>query len=104
MFELEAAATIPAEYVLLEHYMDRITPERQARIGAYLRRNQGEHGGWPMFHADDFTRGGRGVPECLHAHRRPGDAQEVNGIYFRMRPRGREPFGPPMGLRGVNGP
>ncbi len=36
----------PAEYVLLEHYMDRITPERQARIGTYLRRIQGEHGGW----------------------------------------------------------
>ncbi|KMO15551.1 squalene--hopene cyclase [Methylobacterium indicum] len=54
VFELEADATIPAEYVLLEHYMDRITPERQARIGTYLRRIQGEHGGWPMFHAGAF--------------------------------------------------
>ncbi|AWV14818.1 squalene--hopene cyclase [Methylobacterium sp. XJLW] len=55
VFELEADATIPAEYVLLEHYMDRITPERQARIGAYLRSTQGEHGGWPMFHAGEFN-------------------------------------------------
>ena len=55
IFELEADATIPAEYVLLEHYMDRITPERQAEIGAYLRRIQGEHGGWPMFHAGEFN-------------------------------------------------
>jgi squalene-hopene/tetraprenyl-beta-curcumene cyclase len=55
VFELEADATIPAEYVLLEHYMDRITPERQARIGIYLRRIQGEHGGWPMFHGGVFN-------------------------------------------------
>ncbi|AIQ91330.1 squalene--hopene cyclase [Methylobacterium oryzae] len=54
VFELEADATIPAEYVLLEHYMDRITPDRQAKIGVYLRRIQGEHGGWPMFHAGAF--------------------------------------------------
>ncbi len=40
VFELEADATIPAEYVLLEHYMDRITPDRQAKIGVYLRRIQ----------------------------------------------------------------
>lgn len=55
VFELEADATIPAEYVLLEHYMDRITPTRQAKIGAYLRRRQGEHGGWPMFHGGAFN-------------------------------------------------
>ena len=55
VFELEADATIPAEYVLLEHYMDRITPHRQARIGAYLRRIQGEHGGWPMYHGGVFN-------------------------------------------------
>lgn len=55
VFGLEADATIPAEYVLLEHYMDRITPERQRKIGEYLRRIQGEHGGWPMFHAGEFN-------------------------------------------------
>ncbi len=55
VFELEGDATIPAEYVLLEHYMDRITPERQRKIGVYLRRGQGEHGGWPLFHAGEFN-------------------------------------------------
>ena len=55
VFELEGDATIPAEYVLLEHYMDRITPERQRKIGVYLRRLQGEHGGWPLFHAGEFN-------------------------------------------------
>ena len=33
LFELEADATIPAEYVLLEHYLDRIDPVLEAKIG-----------------------------------------------------------------------
>jgi len=31
-FELEADATIPAEYILLEHYLDRIDSALQGRI------------------------------------------------------------------------
>lgn len=54
VFELEADATIPAEYVLLEHYLDRIDAPLQAKIGAYLRRIQGAHGGWPLFHGGAF--------------------------------------------------
>lgn len=50
VFELEADATIPAEYVLLEHFLDRIDPALEARIGVYLRSIQGGHGGWPLFH------------------------------------------------------
>ena len=53
-FELEADATIPAEYVLLEHYLDRIDPALQRRIGVYLREIQGDHGGWPLFHGGAF--------------------------------------------------
>ena len=37
VFELEADATIPAGYVLLEHYLDRIELELEAKIGVYLR-------------------------------------------------------------------
>ena len=50
-FELEADATIPAEYVLLVHYLAE-TPdlELEAKIGRYLRRIQGDHHGWPLFH------------------------------------------------------
>ena len=54
VFELEADATVPAEYVLLEHFLDRIDTELQARIGTYLRSIQAEHGGWPLFHAGAF--------------------------------------------------
>jgi squalene-hopene/tetraprenyl-beta-curcumene cyclase len=54
VYELEADATIPAEYVLLEHFLDRIEPELQQKIGVYLRRIQGAHGGWPLFHDGAF--------------------------------------------------
>jgi squalene-hopene/tetraprenyl-beta-curcumene cyclase len=55
LFELEADATIPAEYVLLEHFLDRIDPDLEARIGVYLREIQGAHGGWPLFHDGAFN-------------------------------------------------
>ncbi len=54
VFELEADATIPAEYVLLEHFLDRIDAPLQAKIGVYLRATQGAHGGWPLFHDGAF--------------------------------------------------
>lgn len=54
VYELEADATIPAEYVLLEHYLDRIEPALEAKIGRYLREIQGDHGGWPLFHDGGF--------------------------------------------------
>jgi squalene-hopene/tetraprenyl-beta-curcumene cyclase len=55
VFELEADATIPAEYVLLEHFLARIDPDLEARIGVYLRAIQGKHGGWPLFHDGAFN-------------------------------------------------
>jgi squalene-hopene/tetraprenyl-beta-curcumene cyclase len=55
VYELEADATIPAEYVLLVHYLAE-TPnlELEKKIGVYLRRIQGEHGGWPLYHEGAF--------------------------------------------------
>jgi squalene-hopene/tetraprenyl-beta-curcumene cyclase len=54
-FELEADATIPAEYVLLRHYLaEPVDAELERKIGVYLRRIQGEHGGWPLFHEGAF--------------------------------------------------
>jgi squalene-hopene/tetraprenyl-beta-curcumene cyclase len=50
LFELEADATVPAEYVLLRHYLgEPVDAAREAGIAAYLRRIQGVHGGWPLF-------------------------------------------------------
>ena len=55
VFELEADATIPAEYVLLGHYLGEKTDiALEKKIAAYLRRIQTKHGGWPLFHQGDF--------------------------------------------------
>ena len=55
IFELEADATIPSEYVLLRHYLGEPDDlELERKIGVYLRRIQGEHGGWPLFHGGAF--------------------------------------------------
>src|ERR1700751_1100459 len=55
LFELEADATIPAEYVLLRHYLgEPVDAALEAKIAVYLRRIQGAHDGWPLFYAGDF--------------------------------------------------
>ena len=55
VFELEADATIPAEYILYRHYLGEPNLELEPRVTAYLRRIQGEHGGWPLFHGGAFN-------------------------------------------------
>src|ERR1700742_3593550 len=40
VFELEADATIPAEFVMLKRFFGVVEPDREARIGRYLRRLQ----------------------------------------------------------------
>ena len=53
-FELEADCTIPAEYILMMHYMDEIDEDLQAKIAVYLRSRQSDHGGWPLFYGGPF--------------------------------------------------
>ena len=53
LFELEADATIPAEYIMFMHYLDEIDTELQKKICVYLRRIQNDEGGWPLFHEGD---------------------------------------------------
>src|SRR5579864_2611849 len=54
VYELEADATIPAEYILLQHYLGEIDDGIQQALAQYLRSIQGEHGGWPLFHGGAF--------------------------------------------------
>jgi squalene-hopene/tetraprenyl-beta-curcumene cyclase len=55
VFELEADCTIPAEYVLLRHYLgEPVDRALEAKIAVYLRRTQGAHGGWPLVHEGEF--------------------------------------------------
>ena len=48
-FELEADATIPAEYILLQHFLGEIDDTFNAEIAKFIHGLQEEHGGWPLF-------------------------------------------------------
>ncbi len=50
VFDLEADATIPAEYIFLGHYLDEREPELEVKLASYIRSIQADHGGWPLFH------------------------------------------------------
>jgi squalene-hopene/tetraprenyl-beta-curcumene cyclase len=55
VFELEADCTIPSEFILLKHYLGEPEDlELERKIGIYLRRIQGDHGGWPLYHNGAF--------------------------------------------------
>src|SRR5438132_2327931 len=55
VFELEADSTIPAEYILLRHYLaEPVDSALEAKIANYLRRAQGDHGGWPLVQDGPF--------------------------------------------------
>ena len=55
LYKLEADATIPAEYILLNHFLGEPEPLLEAKMAKYLRRIQSDrHHGWPLFHDGDF--------------------------------------------------
>jgi squalene-hopene/tetraprenyl-beta-curcumene cyclase len=54
VFDLEADATIPAEYVLLEHCVGEIDQPLEDKIAVYLRAGQADHGGWPLYAGGEF--------------------------------------------------
>src|SRR5262249_58766085 len=53
VFELEADVTIPAEYILLQHYLGTIDVALEQGIARYLRETQGPDGGWPLFYGGE---------------------------------------------------
>jgi squalene-hopene/tetraprenyl-beta-curcumene cyclase len=55
VFELEADATISAEYIILQHFLGEPNSVLEAKIATYLRRLQSSHGGWPLFHGGDVN-------------------------------------------------
>ncbi|MFQ5957875.1 MAG: squalene--hopene cyclase [Alphaproteobacteria bacterium] len=54
-FDLEADGTIPSEYILLQHFLDEIDADVEARLAAHTRGIQGAHGGWPLYYDGDFN-------------------------------------------------
>ena len=53
-FELEADCTIPAEYILMMHYMDELDEALQEKMAVYLRARQAADDGWPLYYGGDF--------------------------------------------------
>jgi squalene-hopene/tetraprenyl-beta-curcumene cyclase len=53
-FELEADCTIPAEYIMMLHFLGERDPALEAKLAAYLRERQASHGGWPLYHGGAF--------------------------------------------------
>ena len=48
-FPLEADVTIPAEYILLNHYLGEINDVIEQKVANYIRRIQNSDGGWPLY-------------------------------------------------------
>ena len=66
-FDLEADATIPSEYILLQVFLGRKNETREEKIGQYLRRRQNRNGSWSLYH------GG------------PGDLSATVKVYFALK-------------------
>jgi squalene-hopene/tetraprenyl-beta-curcumene cyclase len=48
-FEFEADVTIPAEYIMLLHFLGKPEPDLERRICRYILRIQSEDGSWPLY-------------------------------------------------------
>lgn len=52
---LEADCTIPAEYILMMHFMDEIDLALETKLANFIRARQvSEHGGWSLYYAGGF--------------------------------------------------
>ncbi len=73
-FELEADCTIPAEYILMMHFLDEIDVDLERKLAFYLRERQNEQGGWPLYY------GGKAEISCsvkaYYALKLVGDAPD----------------------------
>jgi len=75
VFELEADCTIPAEYIMMMHYLDDINLELQEKLAVYLRSHQSKQGHYSLF------TGGEGDISCsikvYYALKMAGDSIEA---------------------------
>ncbi|MDD5755634.1 MAG: squalene--hopene cyclase, partial [Methylococcales bacterium] len=58
VFELEADCTMPAEYIMMMHFVGEIDVALQAKMAVYLRSRQSADGSYPLF------TGGKGDLSC----------------------------------------
>ena len=78
LFELEADATIPSEYMFLQYFMRTVDKDRESRIATYLRRRQNENGSWSLYEEG------------------PGDISATVKAYFALKLAGDSPDAPHM--------
>ena len=55
LFELEADCTIPAEYIMMMHFLDEIDVQLEKKLAVYLRNTQAHFGGWALYHGGEFN-------------------------------------------------
>src|SRR5687768_9450097 len=54
-FPLEADCTIPAEYVIMMHFMNEVDADLEARLTRFIRGKQdSRHEGWSLYYGGDF--------------------------------------------------
>jgi len=73
-FELEADCTIPAEYILMMHYMDEIDIDLEKRLARYLRSRQQAEGGWALYPGGDMDISC--TVKCYYALKLAGDSPD----------------------------
>jgi len=72
-FDLEADATIPAEYMLLQHFLGTVDQDLEQRLVKYLHSRQMADGSWPLYHAG------------------PGNISATVKAYFALKVAGEDP-------------
>lgn len=54
-FPLEADCTIPAEYILMMHFMNEIDVNLEKKLAQFIRdKRDPKHGGWPLYYGGHF--------------------------------------------------
>ncbi|MCC7412788.1 MAG: squalene--hopene cyclase [Gammaproteobacteria bacterium] len=77
-FDLEADTTIPAEYILFQHFIGTVNHGRHLRMAEYIRGRQLPSGAWPLYEAG------------------PGNVSATVKAYFALKVTGDPPSAPHM--------
>jgi len=77
VFELEADVSIPADYILFQHFLGQpADAELEGKIATFIRRQQAAHDGWPL-----FTDGAFNISSSVKAYfalKAVGDSPEAD--------------------------
>jgi len=77
VFELEADVSIPAEYILFQHFLGQpADAELEGKLSTFIRRQQAAHDGWPL-----FTDGAFNISSSVKAYfalKAVGDSPEAD--------------------------